>query len=393
MASSSMLPSGRFRGFARVGTQRDTQTFDRKADADKWAEKTEDRMRAGKWVKAQLEAPPEAKRTVRQAFESYRESEEWLEKGAVTRSTERSKQRAIERLLGDKALDELTEDDVSGFIARRRKEAPLRAKDKTRRMSGDAVRLETLALSAMLNYAKDKKWVAVNVAKHVKKPRGNRRNARLDDEVIGSILEAMMDFERRDEPDYRPYTFYKLLFTTVCRPGELAAAKKSWLRHNPAQIVLPTTKNEDPRVILLSDYNYRMLCTYLEDAPADCPYIFGTKKLKGQGWSPYNYRVPYDIVRAKLGLGSEVVAYLARHEGVSRLFERTTLSDGQIASISGHRTPQALWHYKHLRVEHQRGVMTALDQMITEAMERTLASSHPSEPMKPGEMLGGQLTP
>lgn len=391
MASVSMLPSGRFRGFARVGTQRETQTFDRRADAEMWGAKTEERMRKGTWARTEPEVAPEAKRTVLQGFESYRESEEWLAKGALTRRTERSKQRAPERLLGGRALEDLTEDDVRGFIATRRKERPARAKDHEARMSGDAVRLEVVALSSMLNHGIERGWVANNVAKRVKKPSGNRRQTRIDDDTLGSIVEAMMGYERKG--DTRPYVFFKLLFSTVCRPGELAAARREWLRDDPPQIVLPTTKNKDPRVILLTEANYRLLRGYLDEADASCPYLFGTPKLRGGGWSPYNYRVPWDAVREKLGLSRDIVAYLARHEGVSRLFERTSLSDGQIASISGHRSSQALWHYKHLRVEHQRGVMTALDQVIVGAIDRAISGAHPSESMKAGEMLGGQKGP
>ena len=38
-----------------------------------------------------------------------------------------------------------------------------------------------------------------------------------------------------------------------------------------------------------------------------------------------------------------------RHEGVSRLFERTDLDIMEIKSISGHKTLQMLARYSHLR--------------------------------------------
>lgn len=38
-----------------------------------------------------------------------------------------------------------------------------------------------------------------------------------------------------------------------------------------------------------------------------------------------------------------------RHEAISRLFERTSLSDFEIAKISGHRTPRMLMRYANLR--------------------------------------------
>lgn len=389
MASVSMLPSGRFRGFARVGEMRETASFDRRADALSWATKTEARMRKGTWSKAvEVPAQREPSRTVLQAFEAYRESDEWLEKGDVTRRAERSKQRAVERLLGMKALDELTKDDVRGFIGQRRTEAPSRTKDPKATMSNDAVRLEVCSLSAMLNWAENAKLVPENVAKHVKKPKGNRRQTRLDDDIIGKVINFMIDLEA--EGDGRPYVFFKILLGSVCRPGELAVARRSWLRVDPPQIVLPTTKNNDPRVIVLTQSNYKLLSSHLQSQDSDCPYLFGTRRRDRKGWSPYNYRVPFDKARKKLGLTPDIVAYLSRHEGISRLFERTMLSDGQISGITGHRSPQALWHYKHLRVEHQRGVITALDEVMTGAVDRVISSSHPSQPLKPGEMLSSK---
>ncbi|MGS0893435.1 hypothetical protein ACVBGC_12960 [Burkholderia stagnalis] len=38
-----------------------------------------------------------------------------------------------------------------------------------------------------------------------------------------------------------------------------------------------------------------------------------------------------------------------RHEATSRLYERTTLSDIQIAKITGHTDPKVLMRYANLR--------------------------------------------
>jgi integrase len=40
-----------------------------------------------------------------------------------------------------------------------------------------------------------------------------------------------------------------------------------------------------------------------------------------------------------------------RHEGTSRLFERTKLPEKKIAQITGHKTAQMLWRYSHLRAD------------------------------------------
>ena len=78
--------------------------------------------------------------------------------------------------------------------------------------------------------------------------------------------------------------------------------------------------------------------------------------------------------------------YTARHELYNKLFESTELSDEAIAGISGHRSAAALWHYKHLRDEHQRPVTTALKSLITDAINRELSPSAPFERLQTREL-------
>ena len=387
MPSVEMLPSGRFRGFARVKEMREAQVFDRRDDAATWAEKVEERMRKGKWTPPPKKQAGEQRAegiTVKQACEMYLLSEEFRGLADNTRANEPSKQKAVIRLLGSKLLTELTPDHVREFIATRREEKPSRA-GKGATMSAHGVRLEVAALSAVCNYGITRKWLQVNPCKGVRRPKGDRRTRRLTDDEIGKVLDTMMDVDDEHETGY---VFFRLLFTTVCRPGELAGARREWLREDPPQIFLPRTKNEDERTIILTVSNFKMLQGFIATQPVDCPYLFGTRKRDGKSWAPYNYRVVWDKALASAGLkGKGIVPYLARHEGVSRLFERTALSDGQIAGISGHRSAQALWHYKHLRNEHQRPVMNALDAMVHQAINRSISQLAPYTKLNPGEML------
>lgn len=392
MSSVVMLESGRFRAFAQVKKDREAQTFDRRNEAELWAEKTEARMRVGTWVKplkkveiqAQAKAADAAEqRTLLKVQQAYIESEEWLAKADTTRRAELSKQKAVLAALGSKVLTELSVDDVRDYMAKRRKEPSTKAAEPGATVKAHTIRLEVAALSALLNFAIVKKWIPVNPVRGVKRPRGDRRTARVDDGLMGKIFDhpaVMMDG--------KAYLFFRILFTSICRPGELATAQRTWLRHDFPQIHLPRSKNEDERVIVLARGTYKTLLGWLEEQPADCPYLFGTKKLRGEGWSPYNYATPWRKVRKDLGLAEKkVVAYSSRHEGISRLFEQTKLSDGQIAGLSGHRSPQALWHYKHLRNEHQRPTIEAYDKVVSNAIDRAISGLHPSEARGPGEFL------
>jgi integrase len=365
---------------------REAQVFDRRDVALSWAEKVEERMRAGNWKQPAKKVAGELRSdgiTVAQACEAYLLSEEFRGLADNTRANEPSKQKAVVRLLGGKLLTDVTPDDVRDFIATRRKEKPSRA-GKGDQMSGHGVRLEMAALSSVCNYAITRKWLSVNPCKGVRRPKGDRRTRRLTDDEIGRVLDAMIGAEEHETG----YVFFRLLFTTVCRPGELAGARRDWLREDPPQIFLPRTKNEDERTIILTVTNFEMLKRFLATQPEDCPYLFGTRKRDGKSWAPYNYRVAWDKALAATELkGMGIVPYLARHEGVSRLFERTSLSDGQIAGISGHRSAQALWHYKHLRNEHQRPIMNALDAMVHQAVDRAITGAAPYKKLEPGEML------
>ncbi|MBN8491592.1 MAG: tyrosine-type recombinase/integrase [Burkholderiales bacterium] len=381
MASVVMLPSGRFRGFARHKGLKEAKVHDREEQALRWAEATEKRMKSGAWTPPEKCAAAEVI-TLRRAAELYRESDEWAALGERTRRIEPSKQKRPLEVLGDRDVCSITSEDVRAYVKKRLTERPLRGAEGAT-MSAHAVRLEVAALSGILRHCVEVlKVIDTNPVRGTRRPKGAGRNRRMSDDEIGKMLDCWSS-----KNDGKAYVFFRIMFSSLCRPGELAGALKTWLRDDPPQISLPRTKNEDPRNILLTATNYRMLKRHLEEQPAACPYLFGTPKRSGEGWSAYNYRLPWDKAREVTEVQC-VVPHLTRHEGVSRLFERTNLSDGQIAGLTGHRSPQALWNYRHLRNEHQRGIVNALDLEVSHAVDRAAAgSAHPSEALKPGEML------
>jgi len=363
------LPSGRFRAFARVKGMKAVQTFDRKKEAEVWAEATEQRMRGGKWIAPKANRQ-EARKTVKEAFVAYVQSEEWEQKAEVTKRVELAKQRPVIKALGSKRLDELSADDVRNYIAQRRGTRPSRGKeeDSHARLSPDQVRLEVAALSAMCNYAVERHWMESNPTRGVKRPKSNRRTARISDELIGKILA-----HDKVRSDPRAALFFRLLFATACRPGELASAKKEWFTLNPPKIRMPVTKNQDERDILIPNSLAKYVASFIEFDDTDSPYIFSSWNSRKQVSSPFNYASIWRVVSQELKLQEKgIVPHVARHEAISRLFERTELSDGQIATISGHRTPQALWRYKHLRAEHARGIVNTLDKIIFDATESAI---------------------
>lgn len=387
MSTVTMLPSGRFRGFARVRGMKDAQVFDHRPDAKLWADKTEGRMRKGTWMPPEREpVAPLPLYTIKDAVEHYVESEQWLQLAQTTRTADKPRHPHLIRELGHIELKALTADDVRAYIAKRRKAKPARINPLTpdATLSNSQLRLEVAALSAVLNCAIEEKRILDNVTRAVKRPKSDRRTGRFTDEQIGKFFTAPAIFD-----DEKAYAFFIVLFSTGCRPGELSHAEKSWLRPYPPQLVLPRTKNEDPRVIVLGKGLYNMLAQEAAQTPDSCKYIFPTKRrAPATGWTWYNYRTPWDSGAKHAGLtGTDIVAYTARHEVVSKLFESTDLSDGAIAGITGHRSAAALWNYRHLRNELQRPMMGALNSIVTDAINREISGLAPGRRLGIGERL------
>lgn len=394
MSNVTLLPSGRFRGLARVTKKgvslKDTQSFDREKDALTWADKTEARMRAGTWVAPAEDGTEPQGLTVTKAFELYHESEEWFAKAErTTRKVELHKMKPVIAAMGSRRIADLTVTDVEMYMSQRRKVTSKRAKAKDGKLSNAQIRLEVAALSSMLNWAADSNrgHVVKNVAKHVTRPVNARRTERVPEDVMGAILEKPPIFD-----DMVAYAFFRMLFTTGCRPGEIAYAQRSWLRADPPQISLPTSKNNDARTIVIPQNLYDIV-EDVQQEQAGCPLIFGTKKRFEEGWGAYNYAVPWAkaltlaVDAGQAPTDFQLVPYHARHEVLSKLFERTMLSDGAIAAIGGQKTQQALWHYRHLRNEHNRSLMERMDEVVTEAIDRAISPSHPSKALAVGEML------
>ncbi len=103
------------------------QSFDRRDEAEVWANATEKRMRAGRWVAPTVKRQ-DVRKTVKEGFAAYVESEDWLSKAEVTRRVELAKQLPVIKELGSKRLSELSQDDVRNYIAMRRKTRPARVK-------------------------------------------------------------------------------------------------------------------------------------------------------------------------------------------------------------------------------------------------------------------------
>ena len=117
-------------------------------------------------------------------------------------------------------------------------------------------------------------------------------------------------------------------------------------------IFLDKTKNGDKRQVPMSSVIKQKLIDHLAEHSAECPRIFSW-------WDGDSSLVSLKNISQKLShkFACRVrQAHLKnfhfhdiRHEATSRFFEKTTMTDLEIASITGHKDPRMLKRYANLR--------------------------------------------
>lgn len=147
---------------------------------------------------------------------------------------------------------------------------------------------------------------------------------------------------------------FDLALETAMRLREMYTLEISQIDFNQKTIFLEKTKNGDKRQVPLSSIADRLLREYLEEIGEsgfsgrlfpwwignDSPRVLNkiTSMLSQQFGRIFNAAGCADLNFHDL-----------RHEATSRLFERTRLSDLQIAKITGHKDPRMLSRYANLR--------------------------------------------
>jgi integrase len=223
-----------------------------------------------------------------------------------------------------------------------------------------------------------------NPCRGIGKPVGEQRKRRLSEEEERQLRVAL--YARSDNG--RLSRFVMTAFYTGMRAGEIAKLEKSAVSLEKKQILLKMTKNSESRLVPISDEMCNVIRGAIDSTPKDSPYVFPSYANNGS-YSPYDYSGPWRRTLKAAGIG-DLRFHDLRHEFVSRLFEKTPLSDGQIAALSGHKSPQALWRYKHLRNEQmrpvieehtlqliQRDVMREVEEDVQAALKEAMHSETP----------------
>jgi integrase len=364
-----LIASGRWRSQIRRKELGEHEgVFDTEPEADAWYRKKLAEL-TGKKAK---EAGNGKKLSV--VIDEYFETAPFLRKAEGTKRREKSAAHAILNCLvngswrprkwADQLIDLIDAADINNYIAQRMSELTVRGKP----VSDDSVRLEVRFLSPIFKHAVRLRYRTTNPAlarvSGLDMPRPLPREGRISEtQELKLIAAARNHVTRTKRSNACLYPWLKFVLTAACRPGEAAKIELSWvkLEQNVVDIPRRGSKKRNPRRILLTDELAELVAAQYERAKhAKSPYLFYSLNRKTGKLQPYQYSSAWRAIRTIAGVTSE--AHGMRREGISRLFERTSLTDGQIALLVGDLNPMSLEPYKNLRAGELRVQMEAFRQ-------------------------------
>ncbi len=178
-----------------------------------------------------------------------------------------------------------------------------------------------------------------------------------EEERILAVIEGKYKPENRQrwlkpEPAIAYRTFFLLALETAMRMREMYTLEVQQINFEKRTIFLDKTKNGDKRQVPMSKPAFDLLRDYIEERDLD-RYLF--PEFFDGSYSIAALRKNTSRISREWGRVfehaecSDFNFHDTRHEATSRIYERTTLSDLQIAKITGHKTLEMLKRYANLR--------------------------------------------
>ena len=306
----------------RKGTIRRCRSFDRRADATRWANELETVAdSAGELGGGRFDA----KLTLGEILLRYRDQVSPTKRGA--RSEQARISAIARRAIGGRTISKLTSADIA-----------LYRDERLREVAPASVLRELNLLSHAIDIA-TKEWglpLPYNPAKLVRRPivRNERSRRLMEGEEVRLL--AACDIGRT--------TWMKplivLALETGMRRGELLDLKWTEVNLSRRTAHVRRSKNGEPRAVPLT----RRATATLAEMQETTPDLTGpVVPVSGNA-----VRLAFERIRARAGL-ADVRFHDLRHEAISRLFE-FGLRELEVAEISGHRELRMLRRYTHLRV-------------------------------------------
>lgn len=179
----------------------------------------------------------------------------------------------------------------------------------------------------------------------------NESERRLNEGEYELIIETIkMCFSKRNKLEF--IYAIDVLIDTCMRAGELLKFKYKNVDFEIGTIFLSKeiTKSKKGRTIPLTQKSWDILkAMYEQDKDKDNALEIRPFGKIWNATSSLSDKFHLAVTEAKI---EDLTLHNLRHEGISRIFEKTTLGDIEIASITGHTNLQNLKRYTHLRTKH-----------------------------------------
>ena len=319
-----------------------TETFDRKTDAVRWAQQIEADLRAGR----HLPVAEARRRILSELIAAYRRSI-LPQYGPGERKRRASKLDWWDRRLGAWFLSDLT----PARIAECRDELA-EGKSLSGRPASPAGQVRYLAqLSHVLSYGVELEWIDDNPARRVRRPREPRGRVRfLSDAERKRLLAACLE-----STDRRLYPLVVLALSTGARQGELLGLRWSDIDLQRRLAVVHQTKNGDRKALTLVDVALAAIRQLASVRRLGTDLLFadrrGTARFPRHAWDAA-------LREAKV---SEFHFHDLRHTAASYLaMSGATLAE--IAEVLGHRTLAMVKRYAHLSEQHTSSVVRRMEE-------------------------------
>ena len=326
-----------------------SQSFSKKDDARLWLNATEADMRLGKWRDPRLDRKiygpmgwPEKRFS--EALDDYRLKVTPEKKGAVQEV--KMLNMMARETFSQKRIRDLT---VSDYVDYR--DARLAAGK-----AASTIRNNLNTVSAVYEWLIHEKAVDIlnPIASLRKRRRGvpqpsGHRERRLregEEKAIVDAIEALPDTPVRRQWK----TLFRLLLDTGMRLGEALSIECAWIRREHGFVVIPTSKNDAPRYVAISDRAYADLLELTDGEPAE------SKVFRFSTW------VAQNAWRNKIRTAAkcpDLHIHDFRHEALSAMAARGA-DLKTLMQQSGHKTVAVLMRYLNPTPAEQRAKLFAM---------------------------------
>jgi integrase len=255
------------------------------------------------------------------------------------------------KTFGKQKLDAITREKFERFMQRRKREGA----------GPSPVNHDLRLLRHVMTKAVDWKYIRDNPLKGIKllkePPPGSTGICLTQEEEERLLSEC----ERSKNPVLTEFVIGALY--TFMRPSEIYRLTWDAVNFDTGMITVKQSKNNERRMIPMHDKVFDCL-SQLKNKYPYAAYVFCKKD-----GSPYkSMREAFQNAAERAGLRTDkrhFRLYDCRHTGLSRL-GMTGCNVFEIASISGHKTPNVLRRYTHISPEHQREVINRIGAKVVQ---------------------------